>query len=167
MENLLKRKCERLLIGRQIDKSFNDCCDEVATSYQYSEPKLHLKRKKKGVFALCEKCFDEFFLKRKDWYRAEISVCWYDSHKSYRYSNRNFGINLSNIEAINFYLSKSEDKNKKNWIRSHNKICPVETHPYNVRHKFYTTFITGDMGDICLLTCQCGEEKDITDYSEW
>jgi hypothetical protein len=60
-----------------------------------------------------------------------------------------------------FSMSEKENEKSKKWIEKHSRKCKLE-YPL-ITYKFTPTGI----GDVIIIQCQCGKEKDVTDVSNW
>ena len=72
---------------------------------------------------------------------------------------------------MKFELTEQEEKNAKEWINQHKKVCPYSFKNNNLPatgEHYYYKFIPGGLGYSVSVGCiYCNKGKDITDVSNW
>ena len=72
-----------------------------------------------------------------------------------------------------FFITKSEDQILQQWLDLHKRTCKywsqTEDNPSHPKYCIATSPLTYSFKpsavlDTCIVTCLCGEHKDITDY---
>lgn len=67
---------------------------------------------------------------------------------------------------MNFKLTDDEVIKYQDWLKEHNKKCPI-SYEGAIGGKITFQFTTTGIGLIIKVICSCGEELDLTDIDSW
>jgi hypothetical protein len=76
--------------------------------------------------------------------------------------------------VLNFSINEKEQKQITKWLRKHSKTCSYHDDLRTLSPKIGAIggnigykFIPTGLGVITIVYCACGEELNVTDFSDW
>lgn len=67
---------------------------------------------------------------------------------------------------MEFRLSDQDKTNYRKWLKDHNETCPIQ-YEGAIGGKISFHFTPTGLGPVIKITCDCGEELDLTDVESW
>ena len=72
---------------------------------------------------------------------------------------------MENDNCKTFSMSEKETEMYKQWRAKHDTVCKLKLNNEDRSETF--SFTPTGIADAITVTCSCGAEKDVTDYSSW
>ncbi|KND50077.1 MAG: hypothetical protein AB203_03755 [Parcubacteria bacterium C7867-008] len=68
---------------------------------------------------------------------------------------------------FSFSLTEVEQATCKEWMKTHDTECRIRDTDTAIGGRWSFNFSKTTLGNVCKVSCACGQEKNVTDYGCW